>query len=763
MNNLINQKIIKAHQISASAYRWTHRAMRLLLSTLKLSINTHTKKTSWATGDIFLFNHFARFETFIPQYLIYQETGLYSRSIASNELFSDHFWGGYLRKLGGIANDTNSLMYHVSRDILLGYKLIAFPEGGIVKDRRSIDKKGRYAVYSRSQHQRRKLHTGAAVIGLGVAIFKSVVRSLDESGEHRTLSLWAKELGFENMGLMVEACQKPTCLVPCNITFYPLRVKTNILKDTATFLFQHIRKRFNEELVIEGNLLLKKTDMDIQLGPAITVEDYWTKLESSIATAFIKKSNLSLSDILNSAHDDSDWNKQLFRLSYQRNTRKIRDAFMHQIYSQVTINIAHIASTVIMQLIADKKTVCSKRHFHMTLYISIKLLQKNAPLQFHTTLKNPCIYRAVLTMKSTEFNQFLRNAYHAELLIDDGENYIFSEKICAKNNFDTIRIRNPIAVYSNEVKPIHQVQEAVQEAVLFNNDAQCLELAEFFFDDEIREFRWDRSVYLNQQFERINQQQYIGEEAAKPYLLIPKVSNGQSIILTHGLLSTPYEMKGLATKLHVLGYTVIGCRLKGHGTSPWDLHQKRWQDWQQSLKQSINVAMGYSSNIHLVGFSTGGLLSLIMAGNQKAPIKSVVSCGTPLEIKNPKILFAKAGHFSNIAIRKITRFHGLPFKKNTPEHPHINYQHLPLSAITQLLILIKSTKCHLKKIQCPTLIIHADNDPVSSPKSMKLLLDGIQQKFRSYQWVSSTRHGILYENTDNCQQSIIDFIKQQHK
>lgn len=763
MNNLINQKIIKVHQISASAYRWTHRVMRLLLNVFKLSINTHKKESTWLTGDIFLFNHFARFETFIPQYLIYQETGLYSRSIASKELFNDSLWGRYLRKLGGIATDTDSLMYHVSKDILLGYKLVAFPEGGIVKDRRSIDKKGRYAVYSRSQNERRKLHTGAAVIGLGVTIFKSVVRSLNDSGEHKILSIWANELGFKNIKLMVEACQKPTSLVPCNITFYPLRVKTNILKGTATFFFQHIRKRFNEELVVEGNLLLKKTDMDIQLGPAIIVEDYWTKLESSIATAFIKKSNLSLSDILNSAHQNTDLNQLLFRLSYQRNTRKIRDVFMHQIYSQVTINIAHIASTVIMHLLADKKTVCSKRRFHMTLYISIKFLQKNAQLYFHKTLKNPSIYRAILTMKSAEFNQFLRGTYHAKLLIDDGENYIFSEKICTKNNFDTIRIQNPIAVYSNEVKPVPQVQEAVQKALHFNNDTQCIELSEFFFDDEIREFQWDRSEYLGQQFARINQQQFIDEEAAKPYLLIPKVSNGQSVILTHGLLSTPSEMKGLATKLHTLGYTVIGCRLKGHGTSPWDLHQKRWQDWQQSLKNSINVATGYSSNIHLVGFSTGGLLSLIIAGQPKTFIKSVVSCGTPLEIKNPRILLAKTGHFSNIAIKKLTRFHGLPFKKNIPEHPHINYQHLPLSSVTQLLVLMKRTKRHLKKIQCPTLIIHADNDPVASPTSMKLLLDGIQQKFRSHQWVSSARHGILYENTDNCQQSVIDFIKQQHK
>ncbi|MFI3184867.1 MAG: alpha/beta hydrolase, partial [Methylococcaceae bacterium] len=40
-------------------------------------------------GDIFLFNHFSRFETFIPQFLIYEKTGAYSCAIASGEFFNE--------------------------------------------------------------------------------------------------------------------------------------------------------------------------------------------------------------------------------------------------------------------------------------------------------------------------------------------------------------------------------------------------------------------------------------------------------------------------------------------------------------------------------------------------------------------------------------------------------------------------------------------------------------------------------------------------
>jgi esterase/lipase len=103
----------------------------------------------------------------------------------------------------------------------------------------------------------------------------------------------------------------------------------------------------------------------------------------------------------------------------------------------------------------------------------------------------------------------------------------------------------------------------------------------------------------------------------------------------------------------------------------------------------------------------------------------------------------------------------MPFKKNIPEHPQINYQQIPVAAVHQLFLLIGKTKARLKKLDCPVLLLQGDNDPVVDASSIDVLLKHIRQPLRSQQWISSDRHGILYENTENCQQRIIDFIKKQ--
>ena len=58
-------------------------ALKSLLS-VKFEVHAHTQILQ---GDIFLFNHFSRFETFIPQFLIFEKTGAISCDIASGEFF----------------------------------------------------------------------------------------------------------------------------------------------------------------------------------------------------------------------------------------------------------------------------------------------------------------------------------------------------------------------------------------------------------------------------------------------------------------------------------------------------------------------------------------------------------------------------------------------------------------------------------------------------------------------------------------------------
>ncbi len=66
-----------------------HRSVKLFSAVknlLSVKFELHAD-TQIVQGDIFLFNHFSRFETFIPQFLIFEKTGAFSCAIASGEFF----------------------------------------------------------------------------------------------------------------------------------------------------------------------------------------------------------------------------------------------------------------------------------------------------------------------------------------------------------------------------------------------------------------------------------------------------------------------------------------------------------------------------------------------------------------------------------------------------------------------------------------------------------------------------------------------------
>lgn len=749
----------KTYPIDPDTFYWTYQALNVLFKFLKLKVNVHGDDTAWQDGQIFLFNHFARFEAVIPQYIIYQKTNKLSRSIATKELFSgDELMSRYLLNLGGIPNDADNLMYLVSNDILHHHKLVAFPEGGIVKDRQVLDTKGRYRIYSRSGDRRRELHTGAAVIALTIAIFKSSVRQLLSANKLEQISNWATEMGFSDPQQLIQISQQDTLITPCNITFYPLRIKDNTVTKVVNFLQTDLKQRISEELLIEGNLLLKETDMDIQLCEPIIVEQYWSRWEDTVASMLVKHSTLSLEKLINTVRKESTWGQQLFSMAHRRNAIKIRDRYMHAMYAAVTINIAHIAASLFTHFVEQNKVHINRKKLHQLLYVCTKLLQKTDTLNFHETLLDPNIYRNILFKNTDSFDQFLRSMYSAELICKSGAYYQFTGILNQQNDFDSIRHKNPLAVYANEVAPIDEVQQAIQDSLSFKLNKRLHDFAQMLFDDELLEHLWDLEAFKEEKHQAIKPLQSV-ITLGQPFIIKPDPQNGECVVLVHGLLSTPEEVKGLAEKLSKQGYIVIAPRLKGHGTSPWDLHQRCWQDWRQSVQQSIKIAQCYSKKVHLVGFSSGALLALMLTANKANHIVSVTACSTPIDFKDPLINLVKVTHSANKIINKLTGIDGIfPFQENSPEHPHINYKHVPIASINQLLQLISKTKPRLKRIQCPVLLIHADNDPVVATSSMQLLLNSIDPSVLSYQWINSNRHGILFENTDNTHQKVIDFI-----
>ena len=399
--------------INTSTYDLCVRAFRTTRKLLKLNIKLHeeeqnTKKAS-NTGDIFLFNHFARFETFIPQYLLHEATGVYCRSVASAEFFdSDERFSQFLYSIGVVPNDLPDLFPFLAKEILHGRKLIMFPEGGMVKDKQVIDQQGHYNIFSRTANRRRKHHRGAAVIAMALDAFKAALLNDFTKGNYQQVERWAEQLEFNTSEELMVKAIKPTVIVPSYITFYPIRVSDNILYKAVRLFRKGINKRFAEELIIEGNLLFKDTDMDIHFAKPIVAGDYWRWWEKMLLPHVVNQFG-SLSELFNLEPDKEHLGGKLHSLGMKVKSHKVRDDYMQSMYEAVTINLSHIASYLILALFKQGLERLDCARFHKMLYFSIKKIQAT-DYCLHRSLRNPEEYGALINQGTSRLDQFFKNS-----------------------------------------------------------------------------------------------------------------------------------------------------------------------------------------------------------------------------------------------------------------------------------------------------------------------------------------------------------------
>ena len=744
-----------------SNYDLCVRAFRTTRKLLKLNIKLHNDTNQPCNhtieqGDIFLFNHFSRFETFIPQYLIHEETGSYCRSIASAEFFGDDRFAPFLRSIGVVPNSLPNLFPYIAKEILHGRKLVMFPEGGMVKDKRVVDEKGRFGIYSRSAMERRKHHRGAAVIALALDAFKTALLRDYSTGNFKRIERWAEQLEFEDsQSLMVKAL-KPTCIVPSHITFYPIRVSNNILHQAAKLFNKGINKRFAEELIIEGNLLLKHTDMDIYLSTPLIMGKYWKWWEKLLLPNAVHRFE-TLQELFNLTPASGHWGGRIHSIGLKAKSLRVRDDYMKSMYKAVTVNLSHIASYLILSYYRAGIRSINTHQFHKTLYLGIKALQKSSA-NLHRSLKNPEEYGAIIEDGSSRLQQFLDTVITMGLLKLEGERYVLLDKLINEFHFDEIRTENLISVYANEVAPLRSITRLIDQSLKTVQGVNPQQIADFRYDDQIRAYAWDLLQYSKPRHQEINQKQTFSK-SAEPFRYIGKKTDAAAVLLIHGFLASPAEMLELGQRFQQRGFHVLGIRLKGHGTSPWDLRDRDWQDWAASVHTGFTTLKAYTKRIHIIGFSTGGLLALHQAVQRPDPdLASVIAVSAPVDFKSKQMRFVPLLHQANRLVRWVNAEGLIPFRPNTTEHPEVNYAHIPIRALYQLQKLIGYFFEHAAPIACPARLFQSDQDPVVSPESVNKLYKHIEAASKNIEIISSTRHGILYEDIDDTQQKIIDTI-----
>ena len=730
---------------------------KLLSVNLALHADTQTLQ-----GDIFLFNHFSRFETFIPQFLIFKQTGIFSCSIASGEFFKDNsFLSNYLRKVGVYPHDHPRLFAMLAGQILRGRKVTIFPEGGMVKDRHVIDKKGHYSIYSRIAGERRKQHTGAAVLGQGVDAIKAAIRYAFNEKQTERLQYWQELLEFENQDELMASVLKPTLIVPANITFYPIRSSENLLFKSVDLFSDGLSLRQSEELLIESNIMLKDTDMDIRMGALINPCCKWGK-HTHYMMDKVAPDIQSLDDAFKFHLAPRNCKERLLGYYFVRNAKCSRNQYMEEIYSNVTINLSHLASTLIMSLLSENKQSIDKNQFYAVLYITIKTLQKNSIIHLHRSLLNPRDYGDLMSGVNSRFDHFICLAKEAGLIKEEYGRYNFLPKLRADHDFDQIRLENPIAVYNNEAEPIPYIRRHLMDANRRYQTIESSQLAAWYFEDLQLMLTFEQQQYCIASDEQGLEGETVTADPAS-FFIQPKNANGVGILLIHGLLASPAELRDYGHYLAEQGYTVLGVRIEGHGTSPYALRELSYQQWFQSVHKGFNILQAHCSRLFVTGFSTGAALALKLAAENSELISGVVAVSVPIKFVDSSFMLVPLLHNTNKFVQWMSVFEGVkPFIENDPEHPEINYRNTPVRALYELRLLIQEVEEHLPDITTPCLVLYADHDPVVSIDSAEIVFNSLGSKSKKLHIINAERHGILMENSDNIWRVIDQFIEQQH-
>ncbi|MDX1764238.1 MAG: alpha/beta fold hydrolase [bacterium] len=743
--------------IQEKNYRRTRVVLDFLRRFLKVNIKVHNETGQFEKGDIFLFNHFARFETFIPQYLIFEKTGKTSRSLAAPELFRDEGFGRYLLSIGAVPTNLPEVIHFMACEINRGRKSIIFPEGAMIKDRRVLGPRGRLRIYSRDTRTYRKPHTGAAVIALYAQRMRELFVLAFERKKEKILQDMTAVFGTEDREEAVARASEPVRLVPANITFYPLRGDDNFLRKVAGRLGKITSERLAEELIIEGNILLKDTDMDIRLAEAIPVTNYYSPMDRTFLNSrfFVEK-------------------RKVFKKTYERLLSKLENVrteilserimvhYMKSIYAMVTINMGHLSAEVIYELLRRyKQREVSSHFFDQVIYFCIKKLQHGPSIFLHRSLLDPDRYSALLSHNSRDLLDIVLQAEAAGLMRSQNGTYIFLPALEKSYHFDEIRIRNFLKVRHNENRTIPIIEENVRSVLTnFDHLDTPLSWAAMLYDDDVRSYQRDLNVYCHAKYEEINREETLVESGA-PFFLSPVDPTVPHIgvLLIHGFTASPAEMKPLGEFLAEEGCCVYGPRLKGHGTSPCDLDRRTFHDWYRSLSRGLEVLKRSCEKLFVVGFSMGGCLGLLLAEEMGTEINGVVSVSAPLRIRNKNIMFANLMNQINRLAASLPYLDGIKrYKRARPENPRINYQNIPISALKEFKDLMEKTEDRLGEIYAPALIIQGRQDPTVDPVSADLILKGLASPEKKLIMLDTDRHVILEEKGSQIHQEIRAFI-----
>jgi esterase/lipase/1-acyl-sn-glycerol-3-phosphate acyltransferase len=694
------------------AYRTTTLALKAFSWFSKARVSIHDRENIPRDGSLlFVVNHFTRIETLLLPYWLNKLTDLPVWSLADYELFKGAL-GTYLDQVGAVSTRDPERDRLIVRSLLTGEAAwVIYPEGRMVKNKKIVEK-GKYMIsYAGGKHPP---HTGAATLALRTEFYRQRLhRLLKES------PLEARRLLSEfNIEEVAPVLSRHTYIVPVNLTYYPIRAKQNALTDLAGKIRENLSERLVEELMTESTMFLSGVDIDMRFGRPIPIGECLTcpKIDRDIGSR----------RVIN--FDDSIASRKQMR----REALGIMQRYMDEIYHMTTVNHDHLFASMLRQIPFRKvRPDDLKRKVFLVANACVAMNQTH----YHRSLQENQL--PLLTDDQFgKFKEFMSLARQTEVIAGTDDILIKNHsRVANAFDFHRARIDNPLRVISNEVEPLKSLQRCVRRIAWQPAAWTRYRVARQFRKQAESEFRQDYDVY------------FLDNESKPRKIGRPIFRRGGSrrlgVVVVHGYMAAPEEMRGLTDYLNKKGYWVYAPRVRGHGTAPEDLAGRTYNDWIRSVEEGYALMSCYCRNVVIGGFSNGAGLALEVASRIQR-IKGVFAVSPPLQLQDFSARFVPAVDMWNRLMQRM-RSNGArkEFIENAPENPHINYFRNPISGIRELERLMGRVETCLKKVQVPALVVQSVADPVVNPRGSRRVFDRLGSREKKYILFNIDRHGIL--------------------
>ena len=232
-----------------------------------------------------------------------------------------------------------------------------------------------------------------------------------------------------------------------------------------------------------------------------------------------------------------------------------------------------------------------------------------------------------------------------------------------------------------------------------------------------------------------------------------------AVLLFHGLTGSPFELKKYAQFLHNNGYDVYANCLPGHGERFNEIYTVTYQDWLDFAYEKFTDLRTKYDKVFISGLCLGAVLALAVGIKFKNEVDGIIALSTTLFLDGWRLPWYK--FLIPVGLSTILRFfycypecepHGIKNQKTRNvvkkllAKGDVGMNDFPMTGIYELLKLSKSVIKNLKEIETPILLIHSQEDDLTSVKSAQIVYDKISSKEKEKIILDDSYHMVLYDN-----------------